>query len=126
MVTIATILLGKIIFYWFATLVEKISKYVNQKSENKKHLESILEQLSNNRAFISDVSKMVDPKRGIDTTTAGKIVKMQMVQSTIDRQLGKDGNKKEIETELKNIFFKAWSDSSTMNQVISKVKNDVK
>ncbi len=126
MVTIATILLGKIIFYWFATLVEKISKYVNQKSENKKHLESILEQLSNNRAFISDVSKMIDPKRGIDTNTAARVVKMQMVQTTIDRQIGNDGNKKQIETELKDIFFKAWNDSSTMDRVISKVKNDVK
>ncbi len=125
MTTLATILLGKIMFYWFITLVDKAVKFFS-KDVNKQTIIKILDKLSKNKSFINDVSKNVDVKTGINKSMADKIVSMAAVQSAINSTITKDENRKNIETELKNVFLKAWNDTSIMNPIVSKVKTDMK
>ncbi len=124
--TVGIILIGKLLFYWFYTLAEKGIKFFSGKKENKDMVVNILNKISDNKSFIADVSKMIDVKNGINSTTAEKIVKMMVVQNAIKSTVSDDKIKKEIETELKSIFLKAWNDTSIMNPVVSKVKNDIK
>jgi len=124
--TVGIILIGKLLFYWFYTLAEKGIKFFSGKKENKDMVVNILNKISDNKSFIADVSKMIDVKNGINSTTAEKIVKMMVVQNAIKITVSDDKIKKEIETELKSIFLKAWNDTSIMNPVVSKVKNDIK
>lgn len=119
------ILLGKLIFYWFTDLVEKGVKFFSNKV-NKQTIVKILDKLSKNKNFIDDVSKSVNVKNGIDKPTADKIVNMTAVQSAINSTITKDENRKDIEAELKSIFLKAWNDTSIINPIVSKVKNDIK
>ena len=125
MTTLATIVLGKIMFYWFITLVDKAVKFFS-KDVNKQTIIKILDKLSKNKSFINDVSNNVDVKTGINKTMADKIVSMTAVQSAINSTITKDENRKSIETELKNVFLKAWNDTSIMNPIVSKVKTDMK
>jgi len=73
------------------------------------------------------VSKMINPQKGMDSSTIDKIVKMPLVQSQISKQIGsKNSNidKTEIENQLKTIISKSWNDLSS--KVMDKVKNDLK
>lgn len=119
------ILLGKLIFYWFVTLTEKGIRFFSNKVD-KQTIIKILDKLSKNKSFIDNVSKSVNVKSGIDKTTAEKIVSMSDVQSAIQSTISKTENKKDIETELKSIFLKTWNDTTIMNPIVSKVKNDIK
>jgi hypothetical protein len=119
------ILLGKLIFYWFVSLIERGAKYFSNKVD-KQTMVKILDKISKNKTFIDDVSKNVNVKNGIDRGMADKIVNMPAVQSAINSTITKKENKKDIETELKSIFLKAWNDTSIMNPIVSKVKNDIK
>lgn len=123
--TLATIILGKIMFYWFVSLVEKGVKFFS-KNVDKQTLIKILDKLSKNKSFIDGVSKEVNLKNGINKAMADKIVTMPAVQSVIDSTITKDENRKDVETELKSIFLKAWNDTAIMNPIVSKVKNDIK
>ena len=123
--TLATIILGKIMFYWFVSLVEKGVKFFS-KNVDKQTLIKILDKLSKNKSFIDGVSKDVNLKNGINKAMADKIVTMPAVQSVIDSTITKDENRKDVETELKSIFLKAWNDTAIMNPIVSKVKNDIK
>lgn len=125
MTTLATILLGKIMFYWFVSLVEKGVKFFS-KNVDKQTLIKILDKLSKNKSFIDNVSKEVNVKNGINKSMADKIVTMPAVQSAINSTITKNENRKDIENELKSVFLKAWNDSTIMNPTISKVKNDMK
>lgn len=93
---------------------------------DKQTMIKILDKLSKNKNFIDDVSKSVNVKNGIDKSTADKIVNMTAVQSAISSTITKKENQKDIETELKNVFLKAWNDTSIINPIVSKVKNDIK
>ena len=73
------------------------------------------------------MSKMINPQKGMDSSTIDKIVKMPLVQSQISKQIGsKNSNidKTEIENQLKTIISKSWNDLSS--KVMDKVKNDLK
>ncbi len=72
---------------------------------------------------------MIDTKRGIDNSTADRIVKLPYVQTqiikTVDSTNGKL-DKTELENQLKTIFLKSWSDKSITDKAIEKVKKDIK
>ncbi len=83
--------------------------------------------MANNKGLANEISKMIDPKRGIDNTTVDKIVKMGYVQNSIQKTMSKDKNgldKTELENQLKTIIVKSWNDLS--DKAIDKVKNDLK
>ena len=62
-------------------LVDKGMRYFTAKKDYKLPVEKILNTLSNDDNFIDKVSDMVEAKKGIDNTTADKIVKLPNVQS---------------------------------------------
>ena len=83
--------------------------------------------MANNKKLADDISKIIDPQRGIDNATADKIVKMRFVQNSIQNVMSKDNDgldKKELENELKTIISKSWNDLS--DKAVDKVKNDLK
>jgi hypothetical protein len=129
MVTLGAFIIGKIVFYYMWDLVDKGMKYFTAKPDYKKPVTNILDTLSNNKNFINDVTKLIDQKKGIDSSTADKIVKLPYAQTQIIKVID-DANgeldKTEIENQLKTIFFKSWSDKSITDKAIEKVKKDIK
>ena len=129
MVTLGAFIIGKIVFYYMWDLVDKGMKYFTAKPDYKKPVTNILDTLSNNKSFINDVTKLIDQKKGIDSSTADKIVKLPYAQTQIIKVID-DANgeldKTEIENQLKTIFFKSWSDKSITDKAIEKVKKDIK
>jgi hypothetical protein len=125
LMTLAVI--GKIIFYFFVQLVDKGMKYFSTNDTTiKSVVKKILKELSGNKSFIDDVTNMINKNKGIDQTTASKIVKMGYVQDLIKKYTEKnDTDKSEIETQLKTIFFKAWDDSNIVSTITDKIKNDI-
>jgi hypothetical protein len=72
---------------------------------------------------------MIDSKKGIDSSTADKIVKLPYVQTQITKMSDSSNGKleeKEIENQLKTIFLKSWADKSITDKAIEKVKKDIK
>ena len=129
MVTLGAFIIGKIVFYYMWDLVDRGMKYFTAKPDYKKPVTNILDTLSNNKNFINDVTKLIDLKRGIDSSTADKIVKLPYAQTQIIKVIdGTNGelDKTEIENQLKTIFFKSWSDKSITDKAIEKVKKDIK
>jgi hypothetical protein len=122
-------IIAKIVFYYIMELVDKGMKYLTAKTDYKEPVQKILNTLSNNDNFIDKVSDMVDAKKGIDSSTADKIVKLGYVQTQIikmsDSTNGKL-NEKELENQLKTIFLKSWADKSITDKAIEKVKKDIK
>ena len=124
-----TILIGKIIFYWIVELAERGYRYFNGGKDSTEAVKNILDTLSDDKKFINDVSNMIDVKKGIDDSTAKKMVKLPIVQTQIKKVVNSYDGKvsdTEIEKGLKDIFLKAWSDNSITNKAIEKVKNDIK
>ena len=83
--------------------------------------------MANNKKVADDISKLIDPQRGIDNATADKIVKMGFVQNSIQKAIGNDKesmDKAELENQLKTIISKSWNDLS--DKAVDKVKNDLK
>jgi hypothetical protein len=106
-------------------LVDKGMKYFTAKKEYKEPVKDILAKLSNDDSFIDSVTDIVDTKKGIDNTTADKIVKYPIVQNLISKNIG-DLDRTEMENQLKTIFLKSWADKSITNRAIEKVKKDIK
>ena len=123
--TIGTILVAKMLFYYFIDLVDKGIKYLTAKKDYKEPVQDILSKLSNDNGFIDKVSDMLDTKRGIDNTTADKIIKLPFVQNEISKNIG-DLDRTELENQLKTIFLKSWADKSITDMAIEKVKKDIK
>ena len=124
-----TILIGKIIFYWVVELAERGYRYFNGGKDSTEAVKKILDTISDNKKFINDVSNMIDVKKGIDDTTARKMVKLPYVQTQIKKVVEMYGGKvtnTEIENGIKDVFLKAWSDNDVTNKAIEKVKNDIK
>ena len=124
-----TILIGKIIFYWIVELAERGYRYFNGGKDSAEAVKNILDTLSDDKKFINDVSNMIDVKKGIDDSTAKKMVKLPIVQTQIKKVVDSYDGKvsdTEIEKGLKDIFLKAWSDTSITTKAIEKVKNDIK
>jgi hypothetical protein len=129
MTALGAFIVGKIIFYYFWELVDKGMKYFSAKPDYKKPVRDILDSLSNNKRFIDDVTNMIDSKRGIDNSTADKIVKLPYVQTQITKIVdSRNGEleETEIENQLKTIFLKSWGDKSITDRAIEKVKKDIK
>jgi len=124
---LGSIIIGKVVFYYLYELVKGGLNYFSGKPNYKEPVKKILDSLSNNKKFVDDMSKMINPQRGMDNSTIDKIVKMPLVQSQISKQVGvKNSNidKTEIENQLKTIISKSWNDLSS--KAIDKVKNDLK
>ncbi len=129
MVTLGAFIIGKIVFYYMWDLVDRGMKYFTAKPDYKKPVTNILDTLSNNKNFINDVTKLIEQKKGIDSSTADKIVKLPYAQTQIIKVIdGADGEleKSEIENQLRTIFLKSWSDKSITDKAIEKVKKDLK
>ena len=129
MVTLGAFIIGKIVFYYMWDLVDRGMKYFTAKQDYKKPVTNILDTLSNNKSFINDVTKLIDQKKGIDSSTADKIVKLPYAQTQIIKVIDDTNgelDKTEIENQLKTIFFKSWSDKSITDKAIEKVKKDIK
>lgn len=127
MTTLVSIILGKIIFYYMYDLVKKGLNYFSGKPNYKEPVKEVLDSISNNKKIIDDISKMIEPQRGIDNSTADKIVKMGYIQTQIVKLTdSKNSNldKTELENQIKTILFKSWNDLS--GNAIEKVKKDLK
>ena len=77
---LGSLIIGKVIFYYFITLAEKGVNYLTAKKDYKEPVQDILTKLSNDDSFIDKVSDMVDTKRGIDSSTADRIIKLPIVK----------------------------------------------
>lgn len=124
-----SIIIGKIVFYYMAELVERGIKYFQGKPNYKKEVKQILDSISNNKTTVSDISDLIDPKRGIDSGTADKIVNLPYVKTQIIKMSDStngDFDETEIENELKTILIKSWNDTSITGKVVEKVKKDLK
>ena len=122
---LGSLIIGKVIFYYFITLAEKGVNYLTAKKDYKEPVQDILTKLSNDDSFIDKVSDMVDAKRGIDSSTADRIIKLPIVQNVISKNIG-DLDRKELENQLKTVFLKSWADKSVTDKAIEKVKKDIK
>jgi hypothetical protein len=105
---LGSFIVGKIILYFMFDLVNRGMKYFTAKPDYKKPVRDILDTLTNNKNFISDVTNMIDVKRGIDGTTADKIVRLGFVQTEINKKMDSTNDeleKSEIENQLRTIFL---------------------
>jgi len=124
---LGSIIIGKVVLYYLYELVKKGVDYFSGKPKSKEAVKKVLDSMANNKKLADDISKIIDPQRGIDNATADKIVKMRFVQNSIQNVMSKDNDgldKKELENELKTIISKSWNDLS--DKAVDKVKNDLK
>lgn len=127
--TLGSIIIGKIVFYYFVDLVSKGMKYFQGKSEHKNEVKAVLDSISNDKGTISDIAKMIDPKKGIDSGVVDKIVNLPYVKTQIVKMSDKTNgelSETELENQLKTIILKSWNDSSITTNAIEKVKKDIK
>jgi SOS response regulatory protein OraA/RecX len=122
--TLSSIIIGKIAFYYITDLIEKGVKYFNGSKETEKEISGILDKLESNKKFISDVTEYIEKNNGVNDAAADKMVKSAYVQSLIKKVNNDNVDKADLESGLKNIFLKAWSNDS--KKAIEKVKNDIK
>jgi len=107
----------------------KGTKYFQGKSEHKEDVKKVLDSISNDKKTISDIAKMIDPKRGIDDGTVDKIINLPYVKTQIIKTSDKTNgelSETELENQLKTIILKSWNDSSMADNAIEKVKKDIK
>jgi SOS response regulatory protein OraA/RecX len=122
--TLSGILIGKIALYYIGQLVEKGIKYFNGSKETEKEISGILNKLESNKKFISDVIEYIEKNNGVNDAAADKMVKSGYVQSLIKKVNNDNVDKADLESGLKNIFLKAWSNDK--DTAIEKVKKDIK
>lgn len=122
--TLSSIIIGKIAFYYITDLIEKGVKYFNGSKETEKEISGILDKLESNKKFISDVTEYIEKNNGINDAAADKMVKSAYVQSLIKKVNNDNVDKADLESGLKNIFLKAWSNDK--DTAIEKVKKDIK
>jgi SOS response regulatory protein OraA/RecX len=122
--TLSGILIGKIALYYIGQLVEKGIKYFNGSKETEKEISGILDKLESNKKFISDVTEYIEKNNGVNDAAADKMVKSSYVQSLIKKVDNDNVDKADLESGLKNIFLKAWSNDK--DTAIEKVKKDIK
>ena len=98
-----------------------------QKPNYKKEVKSILDSIADNKNVIEDISKMIDPKKGIDNSTAEDIVNMGYIKTQIIKIVDSTNgelDETELKNQLKTILIKSWTPMS--NVAIEKVKKDLK
>jgi hypothetical protein len=107
--TLAIAIIGKIIFYFIIVFIEKIYRRYFIKPNYKIVVKNILEHLSNNKQFISDVSQMINSDNRIDDKIYSNIISLSIVQDFIQSEIDSSKiklDKREIEYHLKLIFAK--------------------
>ena len=127
--TIGTIIIAKVIFYYFVDLAIRGIKYFQGKPKHKDDVKKVLDSISNDKKTIEDISKMIDPRKGIDSGTVNKIVNLPYVRTQIIKMSDKTNgelSETELENELKTIILKSWNDSSITDNAVEKVKKDIK
>jgi hypothetical protein len=110
-------------------LAQKGMKYFQGNQTYKKEVKQILDSISNDKKTISDIAKMVDPKKGIDNTITDKIVNLPYVKTQIIKMSDSTNgelSETELENQLKTIILKSWNDSSITDSAVEKVKKDLK
>jgi hypothetical protein len=124
----AAAVIGKVIRYFLIELVDKGIKYFSKDKNTETIVKNILEDLSDNKSFIDDVTDIVSNEKNINNTVANRIVKMSIVQSTIKKYTkgNNDIDNTEIENGLSTIFFKSWNDNSITNKAVQNVKKEIK
>ena len=122
--TLSSIIIGKIAYYYIIELIEKGIKYFNGSKETEKEIEDILNKLESNKKFISDVTEYIEKNNGINAAAADKMVKSEYVQSLIKKVDNDNVDKTDLQSGLKDIFLKAWSNDK--DTAIEKVKKDIK
>ena len=120
--------LNKLIIAWILLIPEKIDKWVNAPTKVRNVLKDICEELKNDKSFIDNVTKIADEYDSINASASTKIVKLSNVQKLIKKYKKEDPtiDETQLEAQLKQVFINAWGDKSTINQALSKVKNDIK
>jgi hypothetical protein len=124
---LGSIIVGKILFYYVVDLAERGMKYFQGKPNYKKEVKKILDSIADNKNVIEDMSKMIDPKRGIDNNTAESIVNMGYVQTQIIKVVDSTNgelDETELKNQLKTILIKSWTPMS--GNAVEKVKKDLK
>ena len=126
------VLIIKVVGIFFIKIAANVVDYFQSTSDNvkKENIANIFDKVSKNDKFLQDAGKLIDPKKGMDKTTATKIIKMSFIQSAIDKEI-KDNDidnkyKKDFEDSLIKTISNAWNNSSLMNTIATKVKNDIK
>ena len=109
--TLAIAIIGRIIFYFIIVFIEKIFTRYFIKPNYKIIVKNILEHLSNNKQFISDVSQMINSDNRIDDKIYSNIISLSIVQDCIQSEIDSSKiklDKTEIEYHLKLIFAKCF------------------
>ena len=109
--TLAIAIIGRIIFYFIIVFIEKIFTRYFIKPNYKIVVKNILEHLSNNKQFISDVSQMINSDNRIDDKIYSNIISLSIVQDCIQSEIDSSKiklDKTEIEYHLKLIFAKCF------------------
>jgi hypothetical protein len=107
--TLAIAIIGRIIFYFIVVYIEKIYTRYFIKPNYKIVVKNILEHLSNNKQFISDVSQMINVDNITDDIIYKNIVSLSIVQVFIQSEIDSSKiklDKTKIEHHLKLIFEK--------------------
>ena len=107
--TLAIAIIGRIIFYFIVVYIEKIYTRYFIKPNYKIVVKNILEHLSNNKQFISDVSQMINSDNITDDKIYSNIISLTIVQDFILSEIDSSKiklDKSEIEHHLKLIFAK--------------------
>jgi hypothetical protein len=108
-------------------LAEKGMRYFQGKPNYKKEVKKILDSIADNKNVIEDISKMIDPKKGIDNSTAEDIVNMGYVKTQIIKMVDSTNgelDETELKNQLKTILVKSWT--PMINVAIEKAKKDLK
>ncbi len=124
-----SIIIGKIIFYYFLELVSDGMKYFQGKSEHSGEIKKILNSISKDKKTVSDIANLIEPKRGIDIGIVEKIISLPYVRTQIIKvsdSTNGELSETEIENQLKTIILKSWNDTSITDSAIQKVKKDIK
>jgi len=107
--TLAIAIIGRIILYFIVVYIEKIYTRYFIKPNYKIVVKNILEHLSNNKQFISDVSQMINSDNKTDDIIYKHIVSLSIVQDFIQSEINCSKiklDKSEIENHLELIFAK--------------------
>jgi hypothetical protein len=107
--TLAIAIIGRIIFYFIVVYIEKLYTRYFIKPNYKIVVKNILEHISNNKQFISDVSQMINVDNRTDDIIYKNIVSLSIVQDFIQSEINCSKiklDKSEIENHLELIFAK--------------------
>lgn len=102
--TIIVIIIGKILFYFLYTRVEKLFKYFSKKPDYKKELKNIFDALAENENFSSEAAKLISDETKLNKNEAAAIINLEIVQREIIRVIEESKDKIE-KTELENLLI---------------------